>query len=250
MYNPFSLKGKTILVTGASSGIGRTTAIECSRLGATLVLTGRNKERLSETLGLLDASESQHLAFVADLTQQASISELVSNLPKLDGCVNNAGIGKTCPVQFISENDLEQIFQLNCFAPILLVKELVRKKKLYKSSSLVFVLSIAGNFNILPGNSIYGSAKTGLSAFVKYAALELAGKGIRCNSISPGMINTPFIQNQAYSEEDKQRDMSFYPLKRYGEPNEVAHAIIYLLSDASSWVTGTNLVIDGGRSLK
>ncbi|WP_276856747.1 SDR family NAD(P)-dependent oxidoreductase [Bacteroides fluxus] len=250
MYNPFSLRGKTILVTGASSGIGRATAIECSRLGATVILTGRNEERLAETLNLLDISENKHFSIAADLTQQASIAELVSNLPQLDGCVNNAGIGKTTPVQFISENDLEHIFHLNCFAPILLTKELVRKKKLYNSSSLVFVLSIAGNFNILPGNSIYGSAKTGLSAFVKYAALELAGKGIRCNSVSPGMINTPFIQNQAYSEEDKQKDMSFYPLKRYGEPSEVAHAIIYLLSDAASWVTGTNLVIDGGRSLK
>lgn len=250
MYNPFSLRGKTILVTGASSGIGRATAIECSRLGATVILTGRNEERLAETLNLLDISENKHFSIAADLTQQASIAELVSNLPQLDGCVNNAGIGKITPVQFISENDLEHIFHLNCFAPILLTKELVRKKKLYNSSSLVFVLSIAGNFNILPGNSIYGSAKTGLSAFVKYAALELAGKGIRCNSVSPGMINTPFIQNQAYSEEDKQKDMSFYPLKRYGEPSEVAHAIIYLLSDAASWVTGTNLVIDGGRSLK
>lgn len=250
MYNPFSLRGKTILVTGASSGIGRATAIECSRLGATVILTGRNEERLAETLNLLDISENKHFSIAADLTQQASIAELVSNLPQLDGCVNNAGIGKTTPVQFISENDLEHIFHLNCFAPILLTKELVRKKKMYNSSSLVFVLSIAGNFNILPGNSIYGSAKTGLSAFVKYAALELAGKGIRCNSVSPGMINTPFIQNQAYSEEDKQKDMSFYPLKRYGEPSEVAHAIIYLLSDAASWVTGTNLVIDGGRSLK
>jgi len=250
MYNPFSLEGKTILVTGASSGIGRSTAIECSRLGATVILTGRNEERLTETLNLLEVSGNKHFSIAADLTQQASIAELVSNLPQLDGCVNNAGIGKTTPVQFISENDLEHIFHLNCFAPILLTKELVRKKKLYNSSSLVFVLSIAGNFNILPGNSIYGSAKTGLSAFVKYAALELAGKGIRCNSVSPGMINTPFIQNQAYSEEDKQKDMSFYPLKRYGEPIEVAHAIIYLLSDAASWVTGTNLVIDGGRSLK
>ena len=250
MYNPFSLEGKTILVTGASSGIGQATAIECSKLGATLVLTGRSKDRLSETLELLDGSERQHLSFATDLTQNTSVVELVSNLPELDGCVNNAGAGKICPVQFISENGLEQTFQLNCFAPILLTKELVRKKKLCNPSSLVFTLSIAGNFNILPGNSIYGSAKTGLSAFVKYAALELAGRGIRCNSVSPGMINTPFIQNQVYSEEDKQKDMLLYPLKRYGEPKEVAYAIIYLLSDTSAWVTGTNLVIDGGRSLK
>lgn len=250
MYNPFSLEGKTILVTGASSGIGRATAVECSRLGATLILTGRNEEQLSETIGLLHNSQYQHSSVVADLTLNGDIEQLISNLPRLDGCVNNAGIGKICPIPFISENTLESIFQLNCFAHILLTKELVRKKKLCNPSSLVYTLSIAGNFNVLPGNSIYGSAKTGLSAFVKYAALELAGKGIRCNSVSPGMINTPFIQGQAYSGEDKQKDMSLYPLKRYGKPEEVAYAIIYLLSDAAAWVTGTNLVIDGGRSLK
>ena len=118
------------------------------------------------------------------------------------------------------------------------------------SSSIVYTLSIAGNFNILPGNSIYGSAKTALSAFIKYAAIELAGKGIRCNGVSPGMVNTELIKNLPISTEDLQKDMAQYPLKRYAEPEEVAYAIIYLLSDASSFVTGSNLVIDGGRSLK
>lgn len=250
MYNPFSLEGRTILITGASSGIGRATAIECSKLGATLILTGRNFERLSETLSMLDGKNRLHLLFVADLNLPSDISELVSQLPKLDGCVNNAGIAKTLPIQFFSWDEIERVFHLNSFAPMMLTKELVKKKKMNNPSSIVFTLSIAGNFNILQGNGIYGSAKTGLSAFVKYAALELACKGIRCNAVSPGMINTPLIENQAYSEEDKQKDVSFYPLKRYGEPPEVAHAIIYLLSSAASWVTGTNLVIDGGRSLK
>lgn len=250
MFNPFSLQDKTILVTGASSGIGRATAIECSKLGATLVLAGRNQERLEEVLNMLEGQERKHLFFVADLALPSDLSALVEQLPQLDGCVNNAGIGKTLPIQFFSWEDLEQIFQLNSFAPIMLTKELVRRKKLKKSSSIVFTLSIAGNYNILPGNAIYGSAKTSLAAFVKYGALELAGKGIRCNAVSPGMVNTPLIEKQVYSEEDKQKDMALYPLKRYGEPEEVAHAIIYLLSDASSWVTGTNIVIDGGRSLK
>lgn len=148
MYNPFSLRGKTILVTGASSGIGRATAIECSRLGATVILTGRNEERLAETLNLLDISENKHFSIAADLTQQASIAELVSNLPQLDGCVNNAGIGKTTPVQFISENDLEHIFHLNCFAPILLTKELVRKKN-------CIILQVWYSYYLLPGISIF-----------------------------------------------------------------------------------------------
>jgi len=250
MYNPFSLEGKTILVTGASSGIGRTTAIECSKLGATLVLTGRNEERLIETLHSLDGKERDHKYFIANLADNSDIISLVSLLPKLDGCVNNAGIGKTLPVQFITSDELERIFRINSFAPILLTKELVKRKKLANPSSLVFTLSIAGNFNILPGNSIYGSAKTALSAFIKYAAIELSGKGIRCNGVSPGMVNTELIKNLPISAEDLQKDMSLYPLKRYAEPEEIAYAIIYLLSDASSFVTGSNLVIDGGRSLK
>ena len=250
MNNPFSLEGKTILVTGASSGIGRTTAIECSKLGATLILTGRNEERLIETLRYLDNKEKEHKYYVADLADSSEIVRLVSLLPQLDGCVNNAGIGKTLPVQFISSEELERIFRLNTFAPMLLTKELAKKKKMSNSSSIVYSLSIAGNFNILPGNSIYGSAKTALSAFIKYAAIELAGKGIRCNGVSPGMVNTELIKNLPISAEDLQKDMSQYPLKRYAEPEEVAYAIIYLLSDASSFVTGSNLVIDGGRSLK
>ena len=250
MYNPFSLQGKTILVTGASSGIGRSTAIECSKLGATLILTGRNEDRLKSTFDALEERENTHQIFVADLRQPDELSALVNSLPILDGCVNNAGIGKTLPMQFLSLNELENIFNINCFSPMLLTKELVRKKKFCKSSSLVYTLSIAGNYNILPGNSLYGCAKAALSAFVKYAALELSSKGIRCNGVCPGMIHTPFIERMAFSEEDLAKDIEKYPLKRYGRPEEVAHAIIYLLSDAAAWVTGTNLVIDGGRSLK
>lgn len=248
MYNPFSLEGKTILVTGASSGIGRVTAIECSKLGAKLVLTGRNEERLIETAKLLVGDG--HVYYLADLSDYDQLTDLVSNLPKLDGFVNNAGIGKTLPIQFLSIEEIEKIFRVNNFAPMLLTKELTRKKKLANPSSIVFTLSIAGNYNVLPGNSMYGNAKTGLSAFVKYVALELAGKGIRCNAVSPGMVNTELIKNLPVSHDDMQKDMQQYPLKRYAEPEEIAYAIIYLLSDAASFVTGSNLVIDGGRSLK
>ena len=115
---------------------------------------------------------------------------------------------------------------------------------------MVFTASITGYNNVAPANGIYGTSKSALSAYMKYAALELAGKGIRCNAVHPGRINTPLISNRMLTEEDVAKDVEQYPLKRYGEPSEVAYAIIYLLSDAASWVTGTNLVIDGGRSLK
>jgi len=249
MFNPFSLEGKVILVTGASSGIGRATAVECSKLGATLILSGRNEERIRETIKMCVDSD-KHSFVLADLSNEDEIKNLVAGLPVLDGCVSNAGVAKTVPISFISEDKLTEIFSIDCFSSILLTKELVKKKKISKQSSLVFTLSIAGNYNILPGNSMYGAAKTGLSAFVKYAAVELASKGIRCNAVSPGMINTPLVKNTSFSDEELKKDMEQYPLKRYGEPEEIAYAIIYLLSDAASWVTGSNLVIDGGRSLK
>jgi NAD(P)-dependent dehydrogenase (short-subunit alcohol dehydrogenase family) len=248
MHNPFSLEGKTILVTGASSGIGRATAIECSKLGATIVLTGRNEQTLLETQEQLGFPEQNHRIITADLSQEIGVLKLVSEIPMLDGCVNNAGMGETLPVLFLSNKEIERIFHLNTFAPMILTKELARKKKLKRASSIVFTLSIAGNYNIIAGNSVYGSAKTAIAAFVKYVAVELSSRDIRCNAVSPGITVTPFIKNM--SEESKQKELSFYPLKRYGTPEEIAYAIIYLLSDAAAWVTGTNLVIDGGRSLR
>jgi len=248
MYNPFSLEGKTILVTGASSGIGRTTAIECAKLGATLVLTGRNEEALLETKAQLIGEN--HTYVVADLSDEKNCEELTKQLPVLDGCVSNAGMGKMLPVQFYSMDVLEDVFKINSFAPMLLLKHLVKKKKLKNPSSVVFTASISGYNNIAPANGIYGASKSALSAYMKYASLELAGKGIRCNAVHPGRVNTPLISNRLLSQEDVVKDMAQYPLKRYAEPEEVAYAIIYLLSDASSFVTGSNLVIDGGRSLK
>lgn len=250
MYNPFSLEGKTVLVTGASSGIGRATAIECSRLGATLVLTGRNEITLQETQELLSNPDKEHLILVADLKKEGACENLVAQLPVLDGFVCNAGIGKMLPLQFYSLDVLNEVFQINCFVPMLLLKLLVKKKKLRNPSSVVFTASISGYNNVAPANGIYGTSKSALSAYMKYAALELAGKGVRCNAVHPGRICTPLISNRLLSEEDIAKDVEQYPMKRYGKPEEVAHAIIYLLSDAAAWVTGSNLVIDGGRSLK
>lgn len=250
MYNPYSLEGKTILITGASSGIGRATAIECAKLGATVILTARNEERLKETLNVLEGKERAHEYIIADVTSNECIENLVEKVPLLDGFVCNAGLGKIVPLQFFSSEDLERVYRVNCFAPMLLTKLLVKKKKMKKPSSVVFTSSIAGNLNISPGNGMYGTSKSAVDVFAKYAALELSGKGIRCNTVSPGRINTILIENAAFSEKDRERDLEKYPLRRYGEPIEVAHTIIFLLSDAASWITGTSIVIDGGRSLK
>lgn len=247
MNCPFTLEGKTILVTGASSGIGRATAIECSKLGATLVLTGRNRSALQETMSLMDGN--RHAIITADLSNYDSVVSLVKLLPDLDGAVLNAGISKMAPILFIKEGDLENVFKMNTFSPIILLKNLIKHKKLKKPSSVVFTSSIAGYSNIIPTNSMYGAAKSALTAYMKYAALELAGKGIRCNAVHPGMVNTPLIQSRSISEEDLKIDLKKYPLGRYGMPEEIAWSIIYLLSDASAWMTGSDLIIDGGRSL-
>lgn len=246
-YNPFSLEGKTILVTGASSGIGKTTAVECSKMGAKLVITGRNEERLNQTLGELEGES--HLALIGDLTSSEDIKNLVASMPELDGIVYNAGVGITVPLAFIKDEDLYRIFETNLFATMRLNKDLLRKKKIRKSASIVFTSSISALFNT-PGISLYGAAKAALLSYMRGCACELADKKIRANAVLPGMIQTDLINGGTLSEEDKARDMATYPLKRYGTPQDVAFAFIYLLSDASSWVTGTSLIVDGGKLMR
>lgn len=242
-YNPYSLEGKTILITGASSGIGRTTAIECSKMGAKCVITGRNVERLQETYDQLEGDK--HIQIIADLSTQEGINTLVSQTPQLDGVVNNAGIGKNKLVSFIKQEDLNSVFQTNTFAPIVLIKSLLKAKKINEGCSLTFTSSIASLSSDI-SNGVYGASKAALSAYVRYCARELADKKIRANAVLPGMIETKLIHGGAVSEEELAKDMQRYPLKRYGRPEDVAWAIIYLLSDASAWVTGTSMVVDGG----
>ena len=247
MYNPFSLKEKIILVTGASSGIGRATAIECSKMGAKLVITGRNQERLIETLRLLDGEGHQYI--VADLSNEQEIDQLVLKIPIVNGVVNSAGFNIVKLLPFIKASDLNEMIKLNLEAPILLTNQIVKNKKIKRDSSIVFVSSI-GKFIVAIGNCMYSATKGGLSAFMKNAALDLAGKKIRCNAVLPGMVETPLILEKDIGEELLDKDRELYPLKRFGNPEDVAHAIIFLLSDASSWITGSEIVIDGGRSLK
>ena len=246
-YNPFSLEGKTILVTGSSSGIGQITAIECSKMGARVVITGRNAERLHQTFDQLEGDG--HIQIIADLNAEADIERLVSECPELDGLVNNAGRGKSKPVNFIKMEDLQDVYQTNLFGIALLTKGLLKKKKLKKNSSIVFTSSIS-SYMTAPGLTIYASSKAAVLAYMRTCAIELAPKGIRANAVLPGMVETKLINSGTYTDEDKANDLNLYPLGRYGAPSDVAFAIIYLLSDASAWMTGTELVIDGGRSLK
>jgi NAD(P)-dependent dehydrogenase (short-subunit alcohol dehydrogenase family) len=250
MYNPFSLEGKTILVTGASSGIGKSIAIECSKMGATLVITGRNSERLNDTF--LSLEGSSHIQIIMDLTSYDSITALVEQCPQLDGCVNNAGIAKLVLVQFIKKNIIDEIINTNTVAPILLTSLLVKKKNMKPNSSIVFTSAVSGVYISSVGESLYSASKGAIHGFVKGAALDLAPKGIRVNSVNPGLVPTNIlgIASELFSEaEVLERRKVQYPLKRFGKPEDIAYGVIYLLSDASAWVTGTALLIDGGLTL-
>ena len=248
MYNPFTLENKTILVTGASSGIGKATAIECSKLGAKVVVTGRNEERLYQTLAELEGEG--HQAIVADLSSEDGVNVLVDQCPQIDGLVNNAGSTIMVPTQFISREKLMQVLEVNTVAPIMLTQQLLKKKKLGKGASVVITDSISGVKIASPGNVLYSTSKSAINGFVKNAALDLASKNIRVNAVCPGMIDTHILDNGSVTAEDVEADMKKYPLRRYGKPEEVAYAIIYFLSDASVFTTGANLVIDGGFTLQ
>ena len=247
MYNPFSLEDKTILITGASSGIGRATAIECSKMGATVLIVGRNEERLKETMSAMVGEG--HSYIVSDLSVSDNLNTIVEQLPQLDGLVNNAGVGNMSPISFIKEDVLNDVFKINTFAPILFLKLLTKKKKIKKNGSVVFTSSVAGLGAASTGNGIYTASKGAISAFIKVAALEFSAKNIRVNAVCPGMTRTPLIENESVQPEELQKDMERYPLKRYADPKEIAWGIIYLLSDASGFVTGDNLVIDGGLNV-
>ena len=247
MINPFTLEGKTILVTGASSGIGRGIAVECSKMGAKLVITGRNIIRLEETLKSLEGEG--HVMIVADIASQDGIDKVVEQTPRINGCALCAGIAKLVPVKFIDRTTFEEIVNINEISPILLTAQLLKKKKMMKKSSIVYIASLSGVYKSKTGEGMYAASKGGVSGFVKVAAVELAAQETRVNTICPAFIETEMTKlfDNVIAEVENQKDV--YPLKRVGNTSDIANGAIYLLSDASSWVTGINLVIDGGYCL-
>lgn len=244
--NPFSIENKTILVTGASSGIGRVIAIECSRMGANVIITGRNEERLRETLDLLE--NQNHLSIPADLSEKSELDSLISQLPLLDGVVHCAGILRKLPLKFINEDAWKETMEINLFGPALLSQRLIKKGLIRVGSSVVFISSIAASTASL-GNISYMASKGAVNSLARGMALELAPKRIRVNTIQPALIQTN-LSEKALSTEDLKNYLSKFPLGRFGKPEEVAFGVIYLLSDAAQWVTGTSITIDGGVTLR
>lgn len=246
--SPFSIENKIILVTGASSGIGRAVAVVCAEMGANVIITARNEQRLDETLLLMGGKN--HTKIVADLTDFKQVEKLVESLPKVDGFVFATGIAKTLVANLVENEDVEEIFKTNIFSAISLTQQLIQQKKLNKNASLVYISSISGVKCGYIGGGLYGASKGAIEGFIKGTALELSGRGIRLNTVVPAMIETPLLGNIDILSEQFAEDVKRYPLKRYGKPEEVAYAVVYLLSDATQWITGTSLLIDGGYTLQ
>lgn len=244
-FNPFTLRGKTILVTGASSGIGRGIAVSCSKMGASVIINGRNTSKLGETLSLMDGGNNTLV--VGDLTDSQALTDLVESLPKLDGVVHCAGIGQRIPCKLLSEQLVEEVMDVNFKAPIMLQSELLKQNKLNKGGSIVFIASMA-IWSPSFGNSVYSASKAAVVSFANCLALELAHRKIRVNCISPAMVWTDLILKDGLEEEQLKADESKYPLKRYGQPEDIANLAVYMLSDASTWMTGSNVKISGGAN--
>lgn len=252
MYNPFTLENKTILVTGASSGIGRQCAIDCSKMGAKVVLIARNEDRLNETISLMDGEG--HLAYSFDLTNLDGIKELVtrivSTIGKMDGFIHAAGIVITKPLQLLTIQDYENVYLVNSLSCFEFIHQMASIKNMNKGGSIVLIASISG---VIGRGSVaaYSASKGAVISACRSMSLEFAKKQIRVNCVSPGTVLTPLMQNFLDSLEEEQRSkrLDGFPLG-LGYPNDISNACIYLLSDASRWVTGQNLIVDGGYTIK
>ena len=247
--NPFSLADKNILVTGASSGIGKATAIAISQMGGRLIISGRDEKRLTETFNELQGEG--HKMVIADFLKPDAIDTVINSLDTpLQGVVHSAGIPKSSPFKFTTAAMLREVMAVNFEAPFMLTQRLIKGKHIPNGSSVVFISSVSGAGTVSPGISLYSATKGAINAAIKVMALELAKNKIRVNSVSPGMVVTPLnTDSQFLTAEDRKKDeMNNYPLG-YGQPEDVAYGILYFLADASRWVTGTTLIMDGGATL-
>lgn len=242
-YNPFSLAGKTILVTGASSGIGQGIAIACSKMGATVVLNGRNPIKLEATIAQL--TKGDHKKIAVDLNNREAVNRMVAELPSLDGVVHCAGIGQRVLCKMATEQDVDSVMNTNFKAPVLLQQALLKEKKVNKGASIVFIASIS-SWSPSIGNAFYSASKAAIISYANCLSLELAPRKVRVNCISPAMVWTDLILQEGVEKGQLKEDEKKYPLKRYGTPEDIANLAIYMLSDASTWMTGSNVKLSGG----
>lgn len=246
MVNPMELTGKRILVTGASSGIGRACAILASRLGASVVLVARDEKRLGETLGQMTGGGHVAIAFdLSDLERYEELFKRCASEQKLNGMVHAAGIGPAMPIQSVSLALMREVMNINYFAFMELAKWF-SKKKYSSGGSIVGISSVSGVVG-WQGVSLYGGSKGAMDSSVRSLAIELASKKIRVNSVVPSNIRTPMLDSvvSVGGEDATQQILAKQPLG-IGEPEDVAHAVAFLMSDAARFITGTQMVVDGG----
>jgi NAD(P)-dependent dehydrogenase (short-subunit alcohol dehydrogenase family) len=246
----FSLKNSKILITGASSGIGREIAIIAAKHGAIIYAVGRNQKKLNLLKDIIGNKNCK--TFSVDLTDKDNVTKLIEAIDSIDGLVNCAGLIKMSPYKFITQNSFSETFDINVKAPVFLTTMLLKRRKINNSSSIVFISSINGSCIGAKGFTLYSTSKGAISGLVKSLAADLSKLKIRVNEIAPGMIITDGINSieENISTSSIQEDMNKYPLGGYGYPDDVANGCVYLLSKASKWVTGTKLIIDGGFTLK
>jgi NAD(P)-dependent dehydrogenase (short-subunit alcohol dehydrogenase family) len=246
--NPFDLKGRNIIITGASSGIGRQCAVTLSQMDASIILIARREDKLRETISLM--KPGPHLFFPADVTDfknlESIVAQAVENTGRISGFIHCAGKEITIPLNMLNSKVYDDIFHVNVFSAFELIRIITNRKYIAPEASIVLmasVIALAGNSGI----SVYSATKGALVSAVKSLAVELAPRKIRINCISPGLIRTEMFESlyDKISPDVIEKNIAQYPLG-IGVPEDVANACIYLLSDASKWVTGTNLVIDGG----
>ena len=252
MYS--NLADKLIIITGASSGIGRQCSITCSQIGATVTLFGRDHDKLKETLFMMK-DPSKHYVASVDLINydkvEDEVRELVNKKGKVNGMVNCAGISTTLPLNSLSPQKMEQFFKVNVIGAVNLSRHVIKPFHFSEEGgSIIFISSVMGVVGE-NGKTLYSMTKGALIAAVKSMAIELAQRKIRVNAISPGVVETPMSKNAIYSqnEESMNKIKNIHPLG-LGRPDDVANTCVFLLSDASRWITGTNLIVDGGYLAK
>lgn len=253
-YNPFNLENKVIIVTGASSGIGAQCAIDCSKMGAKVVLVARNEERLLHTLSQMEGKG--HLVLPLDLSLSKDLKEIVkdvvSKMGQINGVVNCAGMSSVTPLKLVTGELLDLFFRTNVYSAINLSKEITRVGNYDKEGgcSIIFLSSIMG----LVGEkckTLYSATKGALIAATRSMACELAKNKVRVNVVSPGAIETPINAKLPHMADPALRkELEDKHLLGLGECSDISNACIYLLSDAARWVTGQNLVVDGGYTAK
>ncbi len=252
--NPFDLTNKVIVVTGASSGIGRQCAISCSKMGATVVLLARNTERLHETAQMM-YNQEKHYAVSVNLTDYVRVEEVVKDIVnkvgRISGVLHCAGISTTLPLKLVTVEKMEEFFHTNVFSAYNLTREVCKMGNFSKEGgSIVFFSSVMGKVGE-NGKSLYGMTKGALLSGARSLACELAKKRIRVNTISPGAIITPINRFLPHIADPEKRAMlEKQHLLGLGKTTDVANACIYLLSDASQWVTGIDLCVDGGYTTR